>query len=32
MKRLQLKQLLFGWIKPEFPFLQEETIRQSTYF
>jgi len=32
MKLLQVKQLLFGWVLPEFPFLQEVTIGQSVYF
>ncbi len=32
MKLLQVKQLLFVYIQPEFPFLQEETIHQRTYF
>jgi hypothetical protein len=32
MKLLQVKQLLFGYIQPEFPFLQDETVGQSVYF
>jgi hypothetical protein len=32
MKLLQVKQLLFGRVLPEFPFLQEVTVGKRVYF